>query len=74
MHVYTLWYQGKNHAEVTNAPTFSGILGYNAMSTKIEEEAKRILIFFKQLFLKNILRRTRLERTVKRKRVVVRYH
>lgn len=40
MYVYTSWYQGKNHAEVTNSPAFSRIVGYNAMSKKIEEEAE----------------------------------
>jgi len=43
------------------------------MSGKIEEEAKKNLHFFKQLFLKHVLRRTGLERTVKRKSVVS-YH
>lgn len=50
MHVHTSWYQGKNHMEGTNSPAFSRILGYNAMSRKIEEEAKKNLHFFKHLF------------------------
>lgn len=48
MHVYTLWYQGKNHAEGTNSPAFSRIPGYNAMGRKIEEEAKKNLHVFQE--------------------------
>lgn len=46
MHVY------KNHAEGTNAPAFSEILGCNATSGQIEEAAKKNLHFFQAALLK----------------------
>lgn len=52
-------------------------LKYEDATQRVEKERKqqkRIFIFFKQLFLKNILKRNRLERTVKRRSVAVWYH
>lgn len=46
LRAYSLWYQGKNHAEGTNGSAYSGIVGYDAMNRKIAEEAKKNLHFF----------------------------
>lgn len=46
MHVY------KNHAEGTNAPAFSEIVGCNTTSGQIEEVAKKNLLFFQAALLK----------------------